>query len=138
MHTDGKDIFEYMATKIRTWFGPQTETARIENLFMYYRAQSIISRKVVKELEAIDKSSAEHIFSADALTHVLELYSTFRLQSEKKMNDLMAAHASICNELAERLALFGVHKIEEETLHELYERQLITPKLYITLKEEMQ
>lgn len=138
MHTDGKDIFEYMATKIRTWFGPQTETARIENLFMYYRAQSIISRKVVKELEAIDKSSAEHIFSADALTHVLELYSTFRLQSEKKMNDLLTNHTAICNALAERLAEFGVHKIEEETLHELYERQLITPKLYITLKEEMQ
>lgn len=138
IHTDGKDIFEYMATKIRTWFGPQTETARIENLFMYYRAQSIISRKVVKELEAIDKSSAEHIFSAEALTHVLELYTTFRLQSEKKMNDLRNNNIAICNALAKRLASFGVHKIEEETLRELYERQLITPKLYITLKEEIQ
>ncbi len=137
IHTDGKDIFELMATALRKYTKPETAAQKIENQFMYYRAQSILSRKVVKELEAIDKSSAEHIFSQEALTHVLELYSTFRTQSEKKMQAVAAEHPEQCHDVAKRLATHGVHKIEENVLHELYERQLITPKLYITLKEEL-
>ncbi len=137
IHTDGKDIFETMATMIRRLVAPETSLTKVQNLFMYYRAQSIISRKVLKELEAIDRSSAEHIFNAEALACVLVLYTTFRSQSEKKLADLMIANPTECSTMAKKLAEFGVHKIEETTLHELYERELITPKLYITLKEEL-
>ena len=104
---------------------------------MYYRAQTIISRKVIKELEKVDKLSAEHIFSADALNHVLELYTTFKTQYEKKMNDVAINNPTIYKKLSYQLAKHGVHTIEETVLHELYERQLITPKLYIALKEEL-
>lgn len=137
IHTDGKDVFEVIAANIRKFLKPQTEEARIKNLYLYYRAQTIISRKVLKELTAIEKSSAEHIFNAEALTHVLELYTNFKNQSEKKLNDLASANLELHKKLSHTLASFAVHKIEEATLHELYERQLITPKLYITLKEEM-
>lgn len=137
IHTDGKDIFETMASALRKILKPETEEIRIDNLYMYYRAQTIISRKVLKELESVDKTSAEHIFNAAALNHVLDLYTTFRSQSEKKMNELAAAHPERYKALSLNLATYGVHKIEENLLTELYERQLITPKLYITLKEEL-
>jgi len=137
MHTDEKDVFERLATAIRTRLQPLTPETQIENQFMYYRAQSILSRKVLKEIGAVDTSSAEHIFNNKALVHVLELYRTFRTQSEQKMQSLIQSHPHICSPLAKRLALHGVHKVEETVLHELYERQLITPKLYITLKEEL-
>jgi len=137
IHTDGKDVFEVIASTLKRFLKKQTETSRVENLYTYYRAQTIISRKVLKELGAIDHSSAEHIFHADALKHVLELYSNFKNQSEKKMNDLAVTYPEIHTRLSHSLAQQGVHKIEETTLHELYERQLITPKLYITLKEEL-
>lgn len=137
IHTDGKDVFEVMASSLRKFFKPDTETKKIDNLYMYYRAQTIISRKVLKELTAIDHSSAEHIFNADALAHVLELYTNFRTQSEKKMNDIAAANPETHKRLSRALAMQTVHKIEESALHELYERQLITPKLFITLKEEL-
>lgn len=138
IHSDGKDIFEIMATKLRNIFNPETEESKIDNLYMYYRAQTIISRKVLKELESVDRDSAEHIFNAEALEHVLSLYTTFRTQSEKKMNDLAASYPERYKALSHELATYGVHKIEENILTELYERQLITPKLYITLKEELQ
>jgi CPA1 family monovalent cation:H+ antiporter len=137
MHTDGKDIFEILAAKIRPLFGKQTEEERVDNLYMYYRAQTIISRKVLKELEAIDRGSAEHIFSKEALQHVLELYTTFRSQSQKKMQGLADLYPERYRQLSHQLALSGVHKIEEGVLHELYERQLITPKLHVTLQEEL-
>lgn len=138
LHTDGKDVFERLAGFVRKFIGTETEEEKIDNLYMYYRAQTIISRKVLKELEAIDKSSAEHIFSKEALDHVLSLYTTFRDQSHKKMQDLAESHKDRYRVLSEKLALYGVGKIEENVLAELYERQLITPKLYITLSEELQ
>jgi monovalent cation:H+ antiporter, CPA1 family len=137
IHTDGKDIFEVLAKGLRNFVKPDTEEMKVDNQYMYYRAQTIISRKVLKELKALDKSSAEHIFNAEALTNVLELYTNFKTQSEKKMNDVALAHPERHKKLAHELATFGVHKIEENALTELYERQLITPKLYITLKEEL-
>ncbi len=137
IHTDGKDIFEVLAKGLRNFVKPDSEETKIDNLYMYYRAQTIISRKVLKELQAIDKSSAEHIFNAEALSHVLELYTNFRTQSEKKMNDVATAYPERYKKLSHELATYGVHKIEENALTELYERQLITPKLYITLKEEL-
>lgn len=138
LHTDGKDVFEVMAGWVRRLMKKPTEAEQIDDLYMYYRAQTIISRKVLKELEAIDTESAEHIFSPEAFRHVTELYTTFKDQSQKKMNDLAIAHKERYQTLSEKLARYGVHKIEENVLAELYERQLITPKLFITLKEELE
>ncbi|MBP6924003.1 MAG: sodium:proton antiporter [Candidatus Pacebacteria bacterium] len=137
IHSDGKDVFEHMANKFRAIFETETEEQKVDNNYLYYRAQTIISRKVLKELQTIDTDSAEHIFTKEALTHVLELYTTFKNQSEKKMNELASAHPERYRALSEKLALYGINKIEEHTLTELYERQLITPKLYITLAEEL-
>jgi CPA1 family monovalent cation:H+ antiporter len=137
IHTDGKDVFEVIAKSLRNIFKPDTEEMKIDNLYMYYRAQTIISRKVLKELQSVDRSSAEHIFNAEALANVLELYSTFKEQSEKKMTELATTYPERYQKLSHKLASYGVNKIEENTLTELYERQLITPKLYIALKEEL-
>jgi monovalent cation:H+ antiporter, CPA1 family len=137
IHSDGKDVFEHMANKIRAILDPETEQQKIDNLYLYYRAQTIISRKVLKELQSIDTDSAKHIFTPEALTHVLELYTTFKDQSEKKMKEIATAHPKWYQALSEKLATYGIIKVEEHALTELYERQLITPKLYIALGEEL-
>jgi hypothetical protein len=137
IHSDGKDVFEHLATKLRNVIDPETETDKIDNLYLYYRAQSIISRKVLKELQAIDTDSAQHIFTAEALTHVLNLYTNFRNQSEKKMQEIAAEHPERYKALSQTLAQYGIQKVEEHTLTELFERELITPKLHVTLAEEL-
>jgi hypothetical protein len=137
IHTDGKDVFEVLAKGLRNIIKPDTVEMKIDNMYMYYRAQTIISRKVLKELGSIDKSSAEHIFNAEALAHVVALYTTFQEHSEKKMNEVAQANPERLQKLSRTLAELGAHKIQENILHELYERQLITPKLYIALKEEL-
>ena len=137
IHSDGKDVFEHLANKIRNVFDPETEEQKIDNLYLYYRAQTIISRKVLKELQSIDTDSARHIFTGEALTHVLELYTTFKNQSEKKMQEIATAHPERYQTLSQKLAGYGIRKVEEHTLTELYERQLITPKLYIALGDEL-
>ncbi|MEK7639491.1 MAG: cation:proton antiporter [Patescibacteria group bacterium] len=137
IHTDEKDIFESLATLLKKLFAHETAEEKTDNLYLYYRAQTIISRKVLKELQAHDASNAEHIFTKEALMHVIELYTTFKTQSQKKMGDIASTNPKRYQELSHKLAVLGLKKIEEATLRELYERQLITPKLFISLKEEI-
>ncbi len=138
LHTDGKDIFDRIANAVQDVISPRTREEDVDHLFMYYRAQAIISRKVVKELSEIGTESGAHIFTAEALTQVIALYTTFKEQSEQKMKDIAIGHKVRYEALAHTLALRGVAKIEETMLHELFERRLITPKLYVTLQEEFE
>lgn len=136
MHTDGKDLFEMLAAWIKQMLKPLTETEKTEDLYMYYRAQAIISRKVLKTLGTIEKESAQNIFTPEALTHVTNLYNKFKEQSDVKMNSTYDANQEICSKVAYQLALSGVNRIEEHVLEEIYEQEFITPKLHLTLQEE--
>lgn len=137
IHTDGKDVFDHMANYLKKFFNPETETDKIDHLYLYYRAQNIISGKVLKVLKGIDQTSAEHIFTPEALKHVLDLYTTFKEQSQKKLQEIIQKHPDRHRILSERLASYGIRKVEEKVLHELFERQLISPKLYIALQDEL-
>lgn len=137
MHTDGKDIFDRIVNFIESKIHKESEQERIDHLYMYYRAQGIVSRKVLKELEEIGNEQASHVFSANALEKVINLYTSFREKSEQKMKDVEIQYPERYNVLARSLAMCGVLKIEENVLHELFERQLITPKLFVTLGDEI-
>lgn len=136
--TDGRDVFDRLDNWIRSFVNPETDRDRVEHRYMYYRAQAILSRKVLNALQAIDHTNAEYIFTPEALTHVIELYTTFTIRTQEKMKELEVAHPTNIEPLSAKLAACSVHKVEETLLHELFENQLITPKLYITLKEELQ
>ena len=136
IHTDEKDIFEAVAVWIKKMVKPLTAAEKIQDEFMYYRAQTIISRKVLKTLSSVEFEYASNIFTQEALSHVTELYTTFKTQSEAKMNTTHTAHPEICDVLLNQLALRGVQKIEETVLDDIYEQEFVTPKLYLTLQEE--
>lgn len=136
MYTDGKDVFEWMANAIHRIIRPTTVEEHIKDQYMYYRAQTILARKVLKELRSIEPNSAENIFTSDALDHVTSLYTNFVTQSSEKMRLVSVSHPQICNALGDALATCGVAKIREDLLREMFERELITPKLYITLNDE--
>lgn len=137
IHTDGKDLFETAAVWIKNLIRPITPQQKAEDELMYYRAQTIISRKVLKTIGGIEHQYATDIFTPQALAHVTELYTTFKNHSEKKMKATYDANPELCEKLVNVLALCGVHKIEEQILEEIYEQEFVTPKLYLTLHEEL-
>lgn len=136
IHTDSKDIFERFASWLKSVFKPLTEKEIIEDEFMYYRAQTIISRKVLKTLGGVEHEYAHEIFTEAAFSDAIELYTQFKDQSEKKMNLAFEAHREVHTALLSTLALCGVHKIEETLLEDIYEQEFVTPKLYLVLQEE--
>lgn len=137
LHTDDKDVFERLAIIGRRLFTEETATHRIENTYMYYRAQTIIARKVLKELITLQHDSAQSIFTASAMEHVTTLYTKFKTESEKKMLAVVNDNPGITLVVSERLARFSVHKIAETVLEEIQERELITQKLTIILREDL-
>lgn len=137
IYTDSKDVFESMAKVIRSMFRSETATERIQNSYMYYRAQTIIARKVLKEFNHLEKDAGNSIFTTSAVSHSIELYKNFKAQSERKMNELALENRDIISPLGEKLANQAVQKIAESILEEVSERELITPKLSVVLKDEL-
>ncbi len=138
VHTRGdRDIVERIATSIRTIFFPLSPREEIAELYGYYRAQSIISRKVLKELGSYRPEHTESIFTTESMEHALSLYKRFREQTESKLAELERDHAAVIEPLRRTLASCGVAKVEEQVLAELQEKELITPKLHVTLKDEL-
>lgn len=136
IHVDSRDVFERCFRLLKIALGGNDDKYTFAERYMYYRAQSIISRKVIKELTVLEQVS-KTIFTPEAVRHVHELYTSFRQNSEQKLKNLSAEDNRQTELLAESLANHGVHTIEEGVLEDIYRKELITPKLYITLKEEL-
>ena len=133
---DGRDFFERSLARVSAWITPLSREASAREQYAYYRAQAIIARKVLKELGRIDPKDAESIFSTLSLAHVSETYTKFRAGSQKKMEEIENEFPALTEALGEQFATRGVAKVEERVLDTLFEREFITPKLYVTLKEE--
>lgn len=137
IHTDGRDVFEKTFYAILNAIFPRTEDTKIKDLYMYYRAQSITARKVLKELQSIDTEHATRTFSPEPLQKVIDLYTQYKKQSHAKATDIAEQHKESIPTLSAHLALTGAHKVAHLTLEDLYTKSLITNNLYITLTEEL-
>lgn len=135
LHVDARDVFERLASVVR-YVIPRTEEQLFKDKYMYYRAQTILSRKVLKQMD-IFKETGEKIFPPAAIEHVYGLYTKFKKSAANKLVEHAETNPALAKALAETLAEHSVHTIEEQVIAEVYKKELITPKLYITLREEV-
>jgi len=135
---EAKDVFGKVATSLKhLFFTPSPEKTAVEN-YTYYRGQSIISRKVLKELERIETKGESAVFSAAALESTRAAYMRFQEGSTKKMEAVAQQYPELISKTNRSLAERGLFKVEETVLDELFEKELITPKIYITLRNEFE
>jgi CPA1 family monovalent cation:H+ antiporter len=133
---DEKDVFEHLASKIRKVIRKKPHEQIIVEKYMYYRAQTIISRKVLKEFAELKHASGS-IFTNEAVSHVINLYTTFKENSFKKLNTLSQDNPKLAKHLTLTLAQHSVHAIEEAVLEDIVKKELITQKLFIALRDEL-
>lgn len=136
IHADGRDVFEQIASLLKRVILRPPADVLFKNRYMYYRAQAIISRKVLKELDTLRRVSST-IFTNEAVKHVNDLYTSFKYNSQQKLITLSKENLVMSHQLAEKLAEHSVHTIEENVLTDIFKQELITPKLYITINEEV-
>lgn len=109
-----------------------------KHLFTYYRALRIISIKVLEEL--VEISQDNHIKDFDkqeVFNDIIKSYETFLKQSTKKMQEILNSNKRISYKLDENFAQMGIHSIEEKIINDLSNKEMITPKLNLLLKEEI-
>lgn len=134
IHADGRDIIEHFFGFLTAPLSKVDERS-FHELYMYYRAQAIISRKVIKELDLLEHASA-NIFTPAAVSHVNKLYSTFKENSEKKLENISNTNPEAATKIAYSLAESSVRTIENNVIDDIFQKELITQKLFISLKEE--
>ncbi len=136
LNTDPRDVFEHLASLMRSILKSKTVDHEFTDKYMYYRAQTIISRKVLKEFTQLKQASGS-IFTTSALEHVIAVYTQFKENSHNKLQAHIKTNETQAAKLAHTLAEHSVHTIEEKVLSDIFNKELITQKLYITLKEEL-
>ncbi len=109
------------------------------SLYTYYRALRIISKKVLDELETI--SSLSHIKDFDrkqTFDYISSIYEGFLRNSTMKMNKVYKANKMLTSQLDVSFANKEIHDIEDKVIAKLLEKDMITPKLFVLLENEIQ
>jgi monovalent cation:H+ antiporter, CPA1 family len=132
------DIFERLAERFRRVLGEGSIYQDPKESFMYYRALTIISHKVEKELVRIQTEQSDGIFSETVLNNTSLIYRRFAKDSREKMEKVVKNFPEVTRALAEHLARRGVLKVEENVLRELNEHHMITPNVFVSLKKELE
>lgn len=104
--------------------------------YLYYRAKIIITRKVVKEMT---RFSHEHVklFAPDYVKPIIERYKAYKKNAEQKVDELLTDHEDILKSVNLGLACKAAEKHQHQLLDELLQRDIISPKVHINLREKM-
>ncbi len=124
------DIFE----KLSEFLAPKQKDHI--NKYMRNRARTIITRKVIKELELL--LNIDFWFDKKLIENIIETYKRFHNIAKKKMEDIASKYKSSIMIIESNLTNKTLLKIEEKVINELYSKEIITPKLYIKFKEEIE
>lgn len=100
------------------------------------RTRVIITRKVIKELREL--SEIDFWFDNSIFIEVIELYAAFNKQADEKRISIFKSHKATINSIESRLVNKSLLKLEEKTIKELHNKEIITPKLYIKFMEEIE
>lgn len=124
------DIFSRLAIKLY-----KNHTSNLDT-YIRNRSRVIITRKVIKELRSL--AEIDFGFDKQAFQEVIELYAHFNKIADQKRIAIFATHKATINAVESNLVNKSLLKLEEKVLKDLYNKEIITPKLYIKFMDEIQ
>ncbi|WP_150050672.1 MULTISPECIES: cation:proton antiporter [Methylomonas] len=133
---DSLDRFVSIVSHLVFWRDYQVKP---EEIYRYYRALKKISNEVLKELDAVENSSLREVFDDKAaLENLRNLFRAIRDNTHEKMEAVIRENEEILSRLNEATTLQSLSVLREETLEKLHKNEIITSKLYILLKHELE
>jgi hypothetical protein len=132
------DWFEQLASGARRiLFLRQGADDRLQEQYMYYRAQEILSRKVTKEFFKFKNHQAFAAPAYDALLEkVIASYQEFHDDAHHQKEGLVEKNQKLLNALDEAFGKESLHKALAQGLSELTRKNMLPPKLAILLEED--
>ena len=126
---DEKNIFERFMEK-------SFEKNTPENIYIRNRARMIILRKTIEDLKKL--ASIDFHFDKKYFDEIISLYEKLLSQAEQKVNEIFNKYKATIMSLETKLSEKTLLKLEESVIKELFEKEIITPKLYHKFMEEIQ
>lgn len=132
------DWFEQIAAFMRrALFIRQEEADRLKDQYMYYRAQEIIARKVIKEFKRLKNHPAFNFETYDILLErVVNTYQIFHDDAATRKQMLLSGHEELLSALDQEFGSESLHKAFVDGLHQLTRKNMLPGKLAILLREE--
>ena len=128
-----------LINSVRKLFSLPPKPADPEEVYLYYRAQYKLITKVIHELDAMENSHLSEIFSdKHAIKHMFSIYQELRARTEGHIKREITSNQVLLDRLNQQAAKNLLQDVQNETLMELYKKEIITTKLYILLKKESQ
>jgi len=133
---DKRDVFENIAEWLRKIVVRDKKGFQAHENYLYYRAQKILARKVIKELHRLDAEFESPVFSKESIERSTALYREYADRAAVRMGELQKSHTRSVRNMDEALALRSIYRVEEKYLNRLYRFSMLTPKLRVVLQDE--
>ncbi|MEK7613478.1 MAG: sodium:proton antiporter [Patescibacteria group bacterium] len=136
MVRDYRDLFENGAEWVRSLFVKSTSKEGIRQDYLYYRTQALLAKKVLKELRRISEEFSTPVFDPSLIEEEKKRFEEYLEKALAEKQSLRSAHTDIIEALDVTLAHRSVYRIEDRYLERLHHREMLTPKLFITLRDK--
>lgn len=132
------DWFEQIASFFRALFLPEPTTDMfVREKFMYYRAQEIITRKAIKELNELKNlTDAQSVIYASVVERVITDYRDFQEDAHAQKKDLEKRYSETLIELNGDFGTRSLTKAFEEGKDGLIRKNMLPQKLIIILDKD--
>ncbi len=122
MYTDRKDIFDRLVYFVHTAVIFRSSETTPEEKYEYYRAQSVISRKVKKTLIQMQEQYGQPTFDTHAFDRVIAVYDKFYEASEHKRVEILNRYGKELDSYTAELSLKALRYSGDKALSFLYTR----------------
>jgi Na+:H+ antiporter len=121
----------------RIVFAPSA-TLGPQELYIYYRTQHKLLVHAVQRLESLSSTSLAEVFDdKQALQQATELYWALAGNTKNNLDKMLQNNYELLSQFNAITAKNALAAIEENTLHRLRKNEIITPKLFIMLQNEL-
>lgn len=133
---DGIERLVLQISRLAFW---RDHSFKPEELYLYYRTLNKLIGRVIEQLTSIDNSSLSEMFDdKSALEKLLTLYQALNVNTEIKMEGILKKNSTLLNRLNKNAAEISLQAAQTQTLTKLNKDEIITDKLFIMLKHELQ
>lgn len=114
-YMDRKDVFERLVHFSQNAFSRNKENT-LEESYQYYRAQSIIARKVIKTLTHMQTQYHYDVFLPEAFKKTIDIYTKHKAGSDAKIAQLEQKHGQELQGFIDELSRKALHATGDKAL----------------------
>jgi monovalent cation:H+ antiporter, CPA1 family len=107
--SDRKDTFDRLVLFMQTAKTRSPKRLEIREKYLYYRAQSIIARKVVKVLRYMQEECGGKAFDSGIYKKVSKIYEEFHDGNERHMVNLVDEHGEYLKDYTSEISMVSLH-----------------------------